>query len=66
MIGESESATTALFTRSMTDGLAAGDAVEKSKGFGIRMSLALVEHIGATLKVERHSPGTEFLLDIPL
>jgi two-component sensor histidine kinase len=48
-------------------GLAAGDAVEKSKGFGIRMSLALVEHIGATLKVERHSPGTEFLLvDIPL
>ena len=47
-------------------GLAEGDAIEKSTGFGIRMSLALVEQIGATLKVARHSPGTEFLMDIPL
>jgi two-component sensor histidine kinase len=43
----------------------AGD-IKKSKGFGIRMSLALVEQIGATLKVEQRSPGTEFLMDIPL
>ncbi|MGA7323218.1 MAG: histidine kinase dimerization/phosphoacceptor domain -containing protein [Rhodomicrobium sp.] len=47
-------------------GSAAEDAMEKSKGFGIRMSLALVEQIGANLKVERRSPGTEFLIDIPL
>jgi two-component sensor histidine kinase len=46
--------------------LAGADAIEKSKGFGIRMSLGLVEQIGATLKIERHSPGTGILLDIPL
>ncbi|MGA7323400.1 MAG: histidine kinase dimerization/phosphoacceptor domain -containing protein [Rhodomicrobium sp.] len=47
-------------------GVAAADAIEKSKGFGLRMSLSLVEQIGANLKVERRSPGTEFLIDVPL
>jgi two-component sensor histidine kinase len=47
-------------------GVAAADVIEKSKGFGLRMSLALVEQIGANLKVERRSPGTEFLIDVPL
>jgi two-component sensor histidine kinase len=35
-------------------------------GLGMRLTKALVMQAKATLHIERHSPGTEFVLDIPV
>jgi two-component sensor histidine kinase len=42
------------------------DNFKKEKGFGLRICSALVEELGASLKVEQRTPGTEFIVDIPL
>jgi two-component sensor histidine kinase len=47
-------------------GLGVQDDIQKGKGLGLRICSALVEELGATLKVEQHTPGTEFIIDIPL
>ena len=37
-----------------------------SAGLGMRLIRALAKQTGAQLCVERHLPGTEFILEIPL
>jgi two-component sensor histidine kinase len=47
-------------------GLSADFETTKSAGLGMRLTRALAKQTGAQLRVERHLPGTEFILEIPL
>jgi two-component sensor histidine kinase len=47
-------------------GLPADFESSKSAGLGMRLTRALAKQTGAQLRVERHVPGTEFILEIPL
>jgi two-component sensor histidine kinase len=47
-------------------GLPADFETTKSAGLGMRLTRALAKQTGAQLRVERHLPGTEFILEIPL
>jgi two-component sensor histidine kinase len=47
-------------------GLPEGFDPGKSKGLGMRIVSAFLKQLKAHLRVERHSPGTEFVVEIPL
>ncbi len=40
--------------------------IDKSKGLGMRISVALAEQLGAKLRVVRQAPGTEFIVEAPV
>ena len=47
------------------EGLPADFDLARPKGLGMRIVMAFVRQLGATLVVEAHRPGTEFVLTIP-
>lgn len=47
-------------------GITPGFEVAKGSGFGTRLVKTLVDQMKGRLAVNRHTPGTEFVLEVPL
>ena len=56
----------AISVRDEGDGVPDGFDIEQSVGFGMTIIRAFLQQSGATLVVHRLSPGSEFLVNIPL
>jgi two-component sensor histidine kinase len=47
-------------------GLPEGFDYTRGKGLGMRIVTAFLKQLNATLRIEQHNPGTEFILEMPL
>jgi two-component sensor histidine kinase len=56
----------AISIRDEGKGLAADFDHKKSKGLGMRIVSAFLDQLEASLRVERRTPGTDFIIEIPL
>jgi two-component sensor histidine kinase len=58
--------TVTLSVRDEGSGLPEGFDIERSRGLGMRIVAALVKQSGASLQIQHHQPGSEFIIEIPL
>src|SRR5499427_4021347 len=65
-VGRVDDTVVGISVRDHGSGLTPDFEIMKGTGFGMRLVKALVNQMHGQLRVERHPPGTEFVLEIPI
>ena len=65
-VGRVDDTVVGISVRDHGSGLTPDIDIMKGTGFGMRLVKALVNQMHGQLRVERHPPGTEFVLEIPI
>ena len=65
-VGRVDDTVVGISVRDHGSGLTPDFDIMKGTGFGMRLVKALVNQMHGQLRVERHPPGTEFVLEIPI